>query len=396
MKKYKIKYQKDEKVEELILKTSDLANENLPQNILEIKEEKESFKIDFKRKIKIDNKKINLLFYELNLMLQSNINFSDALDILIKNRKDKDIVKLLQIIKESFSSGKSIDENLKEFNINHLVISFLRNCQNSGNITLNINALSKLLIENSELKKSFYKAISYPIFLFITFFLSIVTIFTFVIPKFKTIFFQVKDELPLATKILLVFENFFVNYSFYFFCFFSFFIIFIIYFYKQNAKFEYFIDKFMIRRIVLFKDIYLNMQLYKFFLLIDIMLKSNYEFHKAFISSKLLLKNKYLLDKIYIIDNLLQNGKSINNSFSKTKLFDDIVLNLINTGEISNSLVITIDEIKKIYKNRFDDKMSFLISLIQPIFLVTIMGLILWIVLAIFMPIWNMGNMINI
>ncbi|MFY9068822.1 type II secretion system F family protein [Aliarcobacter butzleri] len=396
MKKYKIKYQKDEKVEEMILKTSDLANENLPQNILEIKEEKESFKIDFKRKIKIDNKKINLLFYELNLMLQSNINFSDALDILIKNRKDKDIVKLLQIIKESFSSGKSIDENLKEFNINHLVISFLRNCQNSGNITLNINALSKLLIENSELKKSFYKAISYPIFLFITFFLSIVTIFTFVIPKFKTIFFQVKDELPLATKILLVFENLFVNYSFYFFCFFSFIIIFIIYFYKQNAKFEYFIDKFMIRKIVLFKDIYLNMQLYKFFLLIDIMLKSNYEFHKAFISSKLLLKNKYLLDKIYIIDNLLQNGKSINNSFSKTKLFDDIVLNLINTGEISNSLVITIDEIKKIYKNRFDDKMSFLISLIQPIFLVTIMGLILWIVLAIFMPIWNMGNMINI
>ncbi|MFY4817648.1 type II secretion system F family protein [Aliarcobacter butzleri] len=396
MKKYKIKYQKDEKVEEMILKTSDLANENLPQNILEIKEEKESFKIDFKRKIRIDNKKINLLFYELNLMLQSNINFSDALDILIKNRKDKDIVKLLQIIKESFSSGKSIDENLKEFNINDLVISFLRNCQNSGNITLNINALSKLLIENSELKKSFYKAISYPILLFITFFLSIVTIFTFVIPKFKTIFFQVKDELPLATKILLVFENFFVNYSFYFFCFFSFIIIFIIYFYKQNAKFEYFIDKFMIRKIVLFKDIYLNMQLYKFFLLIDIMLKSDYEFHKAFISSKLLLKNKYLLDKIYIIDNLLQNGKSINNSFSKTKLFDDIVLNLINTGEISNSLVITIDEIKKIYKNRFDDKMSFLISLIQPIFLVTIMGLILWIVLAIFMPIWNMGNMINI
>ena len=396
MKKYKIKYQKDEKVEELILKTSDLTNENLPQNILEIKEEKESFKIDFKRKIKIDNKKMNLLFYELNLMLQSNINFSDALDILIKNRKDKDIVKLLQIIKESFSNGKAIDENLKEFNINHLVISFLRNCQNSGNITLNINALSKLLIENSELKKSFYKAISYPIFLFITFFLSIVTIFTFVIPKFKTIFFQVKDELPLATKILLVFENFFVNYSFYFFCFFSFVIIFIIYFYKQNTKFEYFIDKFMIRKIVLFKDIYLNMQLYKFFLLIDIMLKSNYEFHKAFISSKLLLKNKYLLDKIYIIDNLLQNGKSINNSFSKTKLFDDIVLNLINTGEISNSLVITIDEIKKIYKNRFDDKMSFLISLIQPIFLVTIMGLILWIVLAIFMPIWNMGNMINI
>ena len=97
-----------------------------------------------------------------------------------------------------------------------------------------------------------------------------------------------------------------------------------------------------------------------------------------------------------LIDNLLQNGKSINHSFFKTQIFDDIVLNLINTGEVSNSLGITIDEIKKIYKNRFNDKMNLLVSLIQPIFLIIIMGLILWIVLAIFMPIWDMGNMIKV
>ena len=138
------------------------------------------------------------------------------------------------------------------------------------------------------------------------------------------------------------------------------------------------------------------MQLYKLFFFFFIMLKSNYEFHKALISSKILLKNKYLLDKMRLIDNLLQNGKSINYSFFKTQIFDDIVLNLINTGEVSNSLAITIDEIKKIYKNRFNDKMNLLVSLIQPIFLIIIMGLILWIVLAIFMPIWDMGNMIKV
>jgi general secretion pathway protein F len=220
-------------------------------------------------------------------------------------------------------------------------------------------------------------------------------IFTFVVPKFKTIFLQTKAELPFATKLLLLVEEFFFNYSFYFLAFCILFTFFLIFSYKQNSKFEYFIDKFIIKKAILFREIYLNMQLYKFFLVIDIMLKSNYEFHKAFISSKILLKNKYLLDKIYVIDNLLQNGKSINISFSKTGLFDDIVLNLINTGEVSNSLGLTMSEIKKIYKDRFDDKMSFLISLIQPIFLVTIMGLILWIVLAIFMPIWNMGNMIH-
>ncbi|BAK74023.1 MULTISPECIES: type II secretion system F family protein [Arcobacter] len=396
MKKYKIKYQSEEKIEKIILETSDLSKEKLPKNIIEIKEYKNYLKIDFRRKKRINEKKLNLLFYELSLMLQSNINISDALDILIKNKKDKQIVEFLNTIKYSLSNGKAIDKNLENFKINQIILSFLKISQDTGNIALNIKALSKLLIENQEIKKSFYKAIFYPIILVISFFLSLFAIFSFVIPKFKIIFSQTQNELPLATKILLQTEYFFENYFLYLFLVFLLFLLLISFFYKKNSNFEYKIDKFFVEKIILIKDIYLYMQLYKLFLVIDIMLKSNYEFHKAFISSKILLKNKYLLDKIYIIDNLLQNGESINDSFLRTQIFDDIVLNLINTGEVSNSLSITIDEIKKIYKNRFDDKMNLLISLIQPIFLIIIMGLILWIVLAIFMPIWDMGNMINI
>ena len=210
------------------------------------------------------------------------------------------------------------------------------------------------------------------------------------------IFEQNPAELPLATKLLLQTQYIFENYSIIILIFLLVFIGLIMYFYKSKNKFRYFIHKILVTRIFLIKDVYFNMQMYKLFLLIDIMLESNYEFYKAFISSKILLENKYLLDKMLIIDNLLQNGKSINDSFLKTQIFDDIVLNLINTGEISNSLSITINEIKKIYKNRFYDKMNLLTSLIQPVFLIVMMTLILWIVLAIFMPIWNMGTMINV
>ena len=396
MKKYKIRYQNIDKIEEIIIETTNLSSEKLPKNIIEIIEYKTNYKFDFKRKKRINNKDLNLLFYEFNLMLQANINISDALDILIKNKKDKNIVDFLKTIKYSLSKGKSIDENLDKFKINSLVISFLKISQDSGNIALNMRALSELLKQSEEIKKSFYKAISYPIVLTITLMISLFTIFSFVVPKFKVIFSQTQNELPMATKILLASESFFENYFLYLLSLIILLILFFSNLYIKNSRFEYFVDKFLINNFILIKDIYLNMELYKLFLLIDIMLKSNYEFHKAFISSKILLKNKYLLDKIYIIDNLLQNGKSINDSFLKTKIFDDIVLNLINTGEVSNSLGITIDEIKKIYKNRFNDKMNLLTSLIQPIFLLIIMGLILWIVLAIFMPIWNMGNMINI
>ena len=329
-------------------------------------------------------------------MLQANINISDALDILIKNKKDKNLIDFLHSVKYSLSNGKNIEEKLNGFNINYLVIAFLKMSQDNGNIALNIKALSNLLIENNEIKKSFFKAISYPIILIISFFFSLFSIFTFVIPKFKMIFSQTTQELPLATKILLEIQYIFENYFFVIILIILVISSIFIYFYLKNINFQYLIHKFLIVKLPLIKDIYLNMQLYRLFLVIDVMMKSEYEFHKAFISSKILLKNKYLLDKMSLIDNLLQNGNSINDSFFKTQIFDDIVLNLINTGEVSNALSITIDEIKKIYKNRFNEKMNLLISLIQPIFLIVIMGLILWIVLAIFMPIWDMGNMIKV
>ena len=395
MKKYKIKYQDSNEIRESIIETTNISNEQLPKNIISIEEYKKTFDLNYFNKKTISDKKLNLLFYELNLMLQANININDALDILIKNKKDKNILEFLKAIKYSLSNGKSISENLHNFRLNHIVISFLEISQTYGNLASNMKALSQLLIEDSEIKKSFIKAISYPIILIISFFISLISIFTFVIPKFKMIFEQSENQLPLATEILLKTQYILENYSYLIFLFFLVLTLMLIFFYKYNKDFEYLIHKLLAEKIFLVKDVYLNMQLYKLFLVIDIMLKSNYEFHKAFISSKILLKNKYLLDKIALIDNLLQNGKSINESFFKTNIFDDIVLNLINTGEISNSLSITIGEIRKIYKNRFYDKMNLLTSLIQPIFLIVIMALILWIVLAIFMPIWNMGTMIN-
>ncbi len=396
MQKFKIKYQDGNIVKELILETENLSNEKLPINIIEISKYKSYFDFKLFKKKSLNDKKINLLFYELNLMLQANINISDALDILIKNKSDRNIIDFLQVMKYSLSNGKNIEDSLSDFDINHIIVAFLKISQDNGNIASNIKALSNLLIENQEIKKSFIKAISYPIILIISFFFSLVSIFTFVIPKFKMIFSQTTQELPLATKMLLKTEYIFENYFFFIISIIFVFILFFLYLYLKNSNFNYFIHKLLIVKLFLIKDIYLNMQLYKLFLMIDIMMKSNYEFHKAFISSKILLKNKYLLDKISLIDSLLQNGKSINDSFFKTQIFDDIVLNLINTGEVSNSLGITLDEIKKIYKNRFNEKMNLLTSLIQPIFLVVIMGLILWIVLAIFIPIWDMGNMIKV
>lgn len=62
MKRYKIIYQEEKIQEQIIVETTNLSNEKLPKNVISIIELNEKFKIDFRRKKQINDKKMNLLF----------------------------------------------------------------------------------------------------------------------------------------------------------------------------------------------------------------------------------------------------------------------------------------------------------------------------------------------
>ena len=395
MKKYNITYQKNGEIKNQIVTDIELELIKKEFDILTIKAKKSIFEIKFKNRVRVPKKELLLIFFELNLMLESNINISDAIDILIKSKKNKKTQKFLQAMNYALSISMPISEVLDEFVIEDFVKDFLNISQNSSNLARNVDAIYHLLKEQDSIKKSFYKALGYPIFLFFTFLASLFIIFSFVIPSFKSIFQNQIENLPQSTKILLNMEIFFKEYSLIFIIIVSFLILFLIFLYKISKKFEYFLDYTFIKYIPIFSIVLRNLQLYKLFLVVDIMQKSKYEFHKAFLNSKLLVKNKYLLDKIRIIDSLLENGKSICFAFKDVNIFDDIILNLLNTGEVTNSLEIVVPEIKNIYKHRFENSVNLMISIIQPLFLLIIASMILFIVLAIFTPIWEMGSLIK-
>lgn len=392
--KYKIIYQEDEKLKSKIVKASSLEDISLPLNTIEVK--KEFFSFDFKLEKNIKEKELISLFYELSLMLDSKILLDEALDILIKNKKDKVVVEFLKTLQNSFSKSLDIEKSLKDFKINPLIKSYFKITQESGNIAANIKSLSIILKDNYEIKKDFKKAMTYPFVLLATFFLSLIGIFKVVVPKFEFMFSSNKIELPLATKILFITKDIFENYSLYFVVLCTFVLFFIIFIYKNSSKLRYKIGKILIKNLFLVSELYKYKTFYTYFVVLDILLKSKYEFHESLIKSKILLKNKYLLDKISQIENLLKSGKSVTKAFESTKIFDDITISLLNTGEITNSLDMTISEIKNIYKKRFDEKLKIFTLLIEPLFLVIIMALIIWIILAVFVPLWSMGDMIKV
>lgn len=391
--KYRLIYQENGQIKNKIIETYNIEEERIPPQIIDVKRVGFNLDISFFRKIKDKDLKNSL--YELSIMLNSKILLDDAFEILIKNEKKNMMKDFLKTLKISFSNSADIDRSLKHFNVNPLVKSFFKITQDSGNASANLSSLSKLISENYEIRKEFLKSMTYPFILMFTFLFSLIGIFKFVVPNFQSLFERTNMELPYATNLLLSTKDIFENHLFYILI--SIFILFItfILLYKNSVLIKKKIDEILVRRLFVISDLYKLKSLYTYFIVVDILLQSKHEFFDSLTKSKVLLKNQYLLDKITQIENLIKSGKSVRFAFESTKLFDDVTLNLISTGEFTNSLDDVVNEIKNIYKKRFDDKLKPFSLLIEPLFFIIIMVLVVWIILAIFVPLWSMSDMLK-
>lgn len=398
MKKYKIYYQENKEEKCQIIRTSSLENIDLPKNIIKIKEIKE-FDYKYIQQLSTANEEqIIELFIQLSIMLESNILLVDAIAILQKSIKNRFLQNILKTMNSALQNGKPIYTALEKYekNLDSTIIPFFKIFEKNGNIKSVISALATLLKSKIKNKRDLKTSLRYPIIVLFTFIFALAMIFSFVIPKFENVFLQYQMQLPIATIILLELKNFFLNYSFYLFVFLVVSWLFIKYLINRYERFALLKDEFIIKYLPLFGKLLKTYEMHNFFVALDILIKSKYEFHLSLENALLLIKNKYLLARMSSINKYLKNGKSIAYAFNATELFDELVISLIRSGEAGNSIDICIERLQVMYEKEFDKRVKTLSSVIEPIFFILISSLILWIMLAIFTPIWNMSEMLNI
>lgn len=394
MKKYKIWLQKNNTCVTSIIDENELHDIQKNQTVIKIKEIKPIELITLRR---IKNSELLNIFIQIEMILKSKLTLNDALNIVLKSCRSKLLKQLLLSMQSAIKSGCPISEAFIKYEkqVDPLIISFFKIAQSKGNTTMIVSAICEVLSVRKKNKELIVSSLSYPLVIFCSFMIALGIIFYFVIPKFEYIFIQYNLALPIYTKILLGVKEFFIDYGLLvlLFCLLLFFLIKHQY---QRVSMRYKIDYFISSKIPFFSTVYTSYELYNFFICLRILTKSNYEFNIALENSLLLLKNKYLYDRIQNIYGCIKSGMSIHESFVKADIFDDIILNLINSAEMSSNMNEALEKIEEYYKYNFTKSIKRFSSLIEPIFFMVMMLLILWVMLAIFTPIWNMSEMLNL
>lgn len=395
--KYKIKYQEKNKIKSITIEAKDyneLINSKLyPNNIISIKEP-----LDIRNLLtpinNINKKDIYELFNQLNLMLSSNITISEAISLLLQTKQKKEIEEVLLLLQNSINNSIPIDIALRRYKkvIGETSILFLKLGIENGNIKESINSLVKLNEQNTITKSKLKDILNYPIILISSLFIAIGMIFIYVIPNFQYVFEILGDNLPLSTKILLWLQDIVQNY-------YMFFILlpFIIYFsllflYK---KYKLFFDRMILSNIPILSALIKSYNLYKLFLAISIIVKSKYQFQIAIENSKNIIENNYIKLNMKKIIGDIRSGSSIADAFKNTKIFDDLTIKLLYTAQYTNNYENILNDISNLHKQNFENSIKKFSSFIEPAIILLISMIVLWLVLAVMVPMWDMSSAIN-
>ena len=340
------------------------------------------------------NQKEKILFFtnELALLIKSGLTFTKAIEIILKEEKNKKFKDILKRIHKNLTIGKNIYDSFKPFEntFGSTYLYILKIGELSGNIVESLEDISKSLDFDLSRQKKLAGILIYPIVVISLTFLIVSFLLIYILPSFITIFEENQIELPLITRILLSISRNFHYILLFIICILTIIFIFNMYINKNKCK-RIKRDKFLLN-IFLFgelKKLLLASNLYHSF---SILLNSGIGMVESLEILYTNNNNYYLKDRLFDVKKSILAGNNIATSFKNLNLYNDRFSILISVGEESGYLSENFLQISKILKEDFDYKLKKLLAMLEPL-VVVVLGLIVgFVVLAIYLPILSIGD----
>ncbi|WP_294706511.1 type II secretion system F family protein [uncultured Fusobacterium sp.] len=345
-------------------------------------------------KIKISKEEILNFTKEILIMLDSGISVIKILEIQEQQYKAplKDI---LGELKRDILNGDTLGEAFKKYEeiFGSFYIGMIFLGESSGNLDKNLRKICEYLELEIKIIKKIKEVIFYPCIL-LTFSILILTfLMIYIFPNFIKLFEESKRELPLLTRILIGVSNNFHMIILFFICI----LIIIIFFIRYIKKDRVLKEKYdgILLKVPIIKSFIIGNFIIRFSKNISIMLSSGIVIMDILKLLKNFFENIVIKRELEIIEELLFEGKQLSEGLKKNNLFPQKYIKLVIVGEKSGELSKVFEQIAKLEEERIERDIKKLLTLVEPI-LIIILGLILSIIIiAIYLPIFNMSNLID-
>jgi type IV pilus assembly protein PilC len=214
---------------------------------------------------------------------------------------------------------------------------------------------------------------------------------TFIIPRFKMIFEQLGGELPAFTRMFMNSYDIICHNLIYFLPTTFVVVASLSYIYKKTYKGHYFFSKKFLA-IPLFGKLIKFAFVAMFCKTMSALLNAGVSVLEVFQILSTMSSNDVIKQAVTNTRERIVEGSSISTSMVAVNFYPTMVIKMIQVGEESGSLPSMLERTADFYERKVDAMLSAMLALLEPIMIVTVGGVVLTVVLALYLPIFTMGG----
>jgi type IV pilus assembly protein PilC len=333
---------------------------------------------------------------QLATLLKAGIPLVQAFDIIGKGHENPSMQLMLLNIKTNLESGDTLAESLKKnpLYFDELFCNLVEAGESAGVLETLLDKIATYKEKTESIKKKIKKALTYPTAVIFVAFIVTAILLLFVVPVFEELFKSFGADLPIFTRLivdisktlkqiwwLLLVIIISVIYSF-------------IYFKRRSRAFNRFLDKTLLKTPVI-GTILNKSAIARFSRTLSILSTAGIPLVNALSSASGACGNIMYSEAVLKMREEVATGQRLQFAMLQTILFPHSVQQMIAIGEESGSLDAMLSKVADFYEEDIDNLVDNLSNLIEPVIMVILGILIGGLVIAMYLPIFKMGAVIN-
>jgi type IV pilus assembly protein PilC len=345
---------------------------------------------------KVTTKDIVVFSRQFSTMVNAGLPILQGLTIVAEQAENPDFRVVMTKVRDDISNGVPLSDAMAKYPkvFNTLYVNMVKAGEQGGILDVIFERLSEYLEKAEGVTRKVKSAMMYPVVVMSVACLVVIFLMVKVVPTFRDVFASFGAKLPAPTQFLIDVSDFLASKKSLLIVVFLVLAWTAITMYRKTKVGAYNWDK-MILSLPVFGVLVQKASVAKFARTLGTLIKSGVPIMDALETVAKTSGNLVLEKAVLNARDSVREGKTLTQPLKESKVFPPMVTQMINVGEETGALDAMLSKIADFYEDEVDAAVEGLTSIIEPILIVFLGVTIGFIVVAMFMPMFEIGNAVG-
>lgn len=345
---------------------------------------------------RVSDRDLSIFCRQLGTMIGSGLNLIDALNTIAEQLPNRKLSEASKKVAQMVNEGNPISASMAEFPsvFPEFVVNLVKVGEETGNLDIALIRAADYYEKMAMIKSKIKSAAFYPVFVVVVATAIVAGILYFLVPTFAEIYASMGGQLPLPTQMLISASNALRSNLPFIIAFIVGFSLLFRFMMNSSPQFRKWVHSIMLRAPKM-GELVMKSTIARFARTMATLFSSGVALERAFEIAGQVTGNMVIREALENARTAVMEGEPMYRALEKTGMFPKLVIAMVRVGEDTGRLDDMLDTVARFYEDEFDKAVEGMIKLIEPMLIVFIGGVVGLILIALYMPIFKLGELIR-